>query len=239
MVEHAVICERWRIPLGGTDQDAWFLDWVRRKTKEASGHVTAGYAAYSSLVDLHGVGAYDRVVEFFGGMGCQSLVIENRLKPKSHIVYEKHPLAAEHLRRALKDYPAVSVVHGDALLNEEPADLFAMDFGDLTAHQANTTYRPVLKKVFDQKPKAVVLADISGPKLPLHRARYGEIIGHDCSTYENYLIGLTRWIEREFNCGLHACFYHPWSASMAFIPGPPRGGPVSPIPLQPRGIHLE
>lgn len=239
MVDYAVICERWRMPLGGTDGSAWFLDWVRRKPRESSTHVTAGYAAYASLAKADGAGAYAKVVEYFGGMGCQSMIIQDRFHPVEHVIYEQHEMAVEHLRFALRGVPGVSVRHGDALQNREPADLFAMDFGDLTAHKANTVYRPTLEWVFSQKPRAVVITDIAGPKLPLHRARYGQIIGGTPRSYPEYLQGLTGWFEREFGCGLYACFYHPWSAVMAFIPGPPRGGPISPAGLTPKGIHLE
>ena len=72
----ARICEQWTMPLH-KPKEQWFLDWVLRSPKEVSGHLTAGWHAYKSLLDHIDADEVETAREYFGGMGAQTLMIQS------------------------------------------------------------------------------------------------------------------------------------------------------------------
>jgi hypothetical protein len=236
-----IVCERWTMPLGRREPASqWFLDWVMRRPKESSQHVTAGFAAYSALAAAYpGPQPFTTATEYFGGMGCQSLMIQNLYGPEQHTVIEQHPLAAGHLNSLLRARPGARIILGDAYASDEPADLIGLDFGNLTILQAQTAMKPLLDRVFAAGPKAVVLTDIAGQRLHLQRKRYAELLGRDCPDYEAYLRGLAAYLERTYGYRLLACFHHRWSAVLALVPATVEVEPLyAPPPESPQGILL-
>jgi hypothetical protein len=230
----AIIAERIKIPLGtvGKDDDPWFLNWVLRKPAEASKHVTAGYAAASSLLGR----SYGSITEYYGGMGAQALILQRLFNPAVHHVVDRHPLAVEHMRASLP--PPIVVHRGDARAFYQPAELAVMDYGDLTIHKAQNDHKPMLDRVFAQAPKAALLTDIAGPRLHLQRERYEEELGVSCATYPEYLAGLSAYLYKTYGYRIHACYYHRWSAVMSLLPEP--GEPlITPVPEGPVGIQLQ
>lgn len=237
----AVICERWPIPLGEQGKSAWFLDWVLRRPKESSIHVTAGFAAYRSLrVAYPEEHPFETATEYFGGLGCQSLMIQEMYRPREHTVVELNTMASEHLRALLKGRPSATVRQADAFTVDYPADLVGLDFGNLTILQAQQgALRPLLDQVFAAGPKGVVLTDIAGQRLHLQRERYEGLLNHDCSTYPDYLEGLAKYLNDTYGYQALSCYYHRWSAVMALVPASLGISLViEPVPEGPRGIEL-
>ena len=70
------VCERWKMEVG-EPSDKWFLDYVIRSPKDAGTHLTAGWQAYKALGELE----VDSALEYFGGMGAQSLMIHAMFNP--------------------------------------------------------------------------------------------------------------------------------------------------------------
>jgi hypothetical protein len=234
----AVICERWPLKLGVPGgENAWFVDWVLRSPVQSGRHVTASYEAYLSLR-----GAYPQerpfgsALEYFGGLGCQSLIIRHLFSPPLHTVCEIHPEAVKHLRTL----PGVQVEQLDSLRYKGTAELLGMDYGNLTIHKAQRELRPMLERAFDSQPKAVVLTDIAGPHLHLHRQRYAEALGHECSDYPQYLHGLAAYWRRTYGYRVLHCSYHRWSAVMSLVPEGTEGATrIEPVSELPRGIVLQ
>lgn len=244
-VNRAIICERWDVPLAdSSDGNRWFADWVRRDPKQTSAHVTAGYCAYRALSLVYTPDELRTAEEFFGGLGCQSLIIGDRWRPEQHIIHEQHPAAVEHLRALL---PRADVRLSDSYAVEPAgADLVGLDFGDLTAWRLceGQAHRRLLDAVFTRKPKAVVLTDIAGPRLHLHRARYGVALGaRSLPSYPVYLEALVRWFQTTYDYALVRGYWQKWSTVLALVPaenfiGLHRPGDAEPRPDGPRGIEI-
>lgn len=237
-----VICEQWTMPLGRQDeQGKWFVDWVLHSPNGASQHVTAGYHALQSLRRAYGEERpFRSAAEYFGGMGCQALIVQNTLAPDRHTLLELHPLAVKHLQDLLGGRPGVEVRHGDAHQLHLEAELAVLDMPDMTALRAQTSHKPLLDRVFAAEPKAVVLTDIAGQRLHLQRERYARLLGHPCDTYPAYLEGVSGYLRGAYGYQVLAGFHHRWSAVLALVPARLYGGPPSltVTPESPRGILI-
>lgn len=241
-MSRAVICERWEMPLaehGGTSR--WFVDWVRRDAKQASAHVTAGYCAYRALSLVYTPDDLRTAEEFFGGLGCQSLIVNGLWRPEQHTIHEQHPSGVEHLRGLM---PWADVWQSDSYTVEPTgADLVGLDFGDLTAWRLREgqAHRRLLDAVFSRKPKAVVLTDIAGPRLHLHRERYGAVLGAESLPgYPTYLEALVRWFQTTYDYALVRGYWQKWSTVLALVPAANfiGLGALNPVPEGPRGIEI-
>lgn len=241
-MSRAVICERWGMPLEQhSDSGRWFADWVRRDTRQASAHVTAGYCAYRALSLVYTPDEITSAEEFFGGMGCQSLIIGDRWQPERHTVHEQHPAAVQHLRALL---PKADVRQSDSYaVQPSGADLVGLDFGDLTAWRLREgqAHRALLDAVLARRPKAVVLTDIAGPRLHLHRERYGSVLDAPAlPSYPVYLEALVRWFQTTYDYALVRGYWQAWSTVLALVPAENfiGLGMLNPVPDEPRGIEL-
>jgi hypothetical protein len=241
-VNKAILCERWEMPLAEqNDSSRWFVDWVRRDAKQASAHVTAGYCAYRALSLVYTPDELRTAEEFFGGLGCQSLIISDRWQPEQHTIHEHHPAAVEHLRTLL---PWADVWRSDSYAVEPVgADLVGLDFGDLTAWRLREgqAHRRLLDAVFARRPRAVVLTDIAGPRLHLHRERYSEVLGAvSLPSYRAYLEALVRWFQTTYDYALVRGYWQSWSTVLALVPAENfiGLGSLEPVPDRPRGIEI-
>lgn len=240
----ANICERWGMTLQPpAEGDEWFLDWVLRSPKEVSGHLAASWHAYLSLTPYFEDGEIEQVREYFGGMGAHALMIQELFAPTHHIVMDYSPDAVAHLQRVL-DPPAQAMI-SDAYDSDstQPADLVALDFGDLTVWKTREgePHRELLDRVFAHHPRAVTITDIAGPRLHLQRERYETLLGvGTCATYEGYLEALAYRMGTLYDYTLVAGYTHRWSTVMAFVPSADNGmiGSFHPIPASPIGLEL-
>lgn len=241
-LDQVKICERWTFPVQ-EEAGGWFLEWARRKPAEVSQHLTAGLCAYLSLQMVYGPGEIRTAREYFGGLGAQALMIQEQFQPRDHVVLDISSDAARHLRQMLMEKP-VWVSQADAYnpLNHAAADLVSLDYGDLTAWRLRhgEPQRRLLDKVMGMKPKAVVLTDVAGPRLHLHRERYASVIG-SFDTYEEYLYRLSGWVHEVYGYQLLRGYRHRWSAVLSFVPGRTPGrtpGMVLTVPDRPVGLEF-
>lgn len=236
----ARILERWDLEhLPKPDpKDSWFLDWALRSPHGASEHLTAGWHAYQSLRDLNI--SFDSAREYFGGLGGQALMIEEMFRPRRHLVSDISPRAANWLKHVSDRSFLVEQSDAYAPFNTTPADLVGLDFGDLTVWKTRSgqPHAKLLNRVFALEPKAVILTDVAGPHLHLHRDRYEILVG-DCSDYPSYLEGFAAMVEERWGYSLVAGFYHRWSTVMALVPvGAAPCGNFYPTPATPVGLEL-
>lgn len=242
------ICERWRISTAdlGDGAQPWFLDWVKREPEQVSRHLTAGLLAYGSLQSVYGPGELRSVHEYFGGIGAQTLMIQDGFRPESHVVLDNSPESVAWLRAGLRHRP-VQVRYGDSYLPEftAKADLVGLDFGDLTAWRLRPgqKQRELLDRVMRREPKAVVLTDIAGPRLHLHRERYGEVLHRrpqSLNSYPTYLYALVDWMRAYYGLRLVRGYQHRWSAVLAFVPVDrlQAEGHILPVPDSPKGLTV-
>ena len=241
------VCERWRMSLDPGAADGWFLDWVQREPAQVSRHLTAGLMAYASLQLVLQPGEIKTAREYFGGIGAQSLMIGDSFRPESHTVLDSSAESAAWLRQSLHQR-GVRVHQADSYDAGayRPADLVGLDFGDLTAWRLvpGQKHRALLDRVFEGKPKAVVLTDIAGPRLHLHRARYGRVLHRrpeHLVNYPTYLYALDDWFRAHYGYRMVRGYWHRWSAVLALVPAVrlfPEAGMLLPVPDSPRGLEI-
>lgn len=248
----ARICERWTMELEIPDDPhaEWFLDWAIRSTKDAGKHLTSGWLAYTSLLSVYGPEDIQIAHETFGGMGAQSLMIQELFAPKHHTVGEWAWAGVAHLQRTLPT--PVRASRMDAYSDQLPAkaDLYGLDFGDLTVwgtrHQDAEgrviAQRALLDKVFFQEPKAVVFTDIACRYLHLHRTRYESLLGPGtCGSYPDYLRALLSRLEVLYGYTLVRGYFDRWSTVMALVPVELKDsvpGELIPTPATPIGLEV-
>lgn len=242
----ARVLERYTIPLEQPEDkhDEWFMDWVLRSPAQAGRHLTAGWLAYSSLTQVLVPGSITTVHESFGGMGAQSLMIQELFAPLEHSVGEYSPDAVDHLTRLLRPMDGVGVHQWDAYADPPPfADLYGLDFGDLTVWKTrdDQPHRKLLDSVFAFEPKAVVFTDIACRYLHLHRERYESLLGPGtCGSYGTYLRALLARIEVLYGYSLVAGYWDRWSTVMSLVPSElvTNRGALQETPDAPVGLEL-
>lgn len=227
------ICERWNMTVADPNE-SWFLEWALRSPKDAGIHLTAGLKCYEMAADLDIYSA----VEYFGGIGAQSLMIQDLFRPEDHVVMDYSPEAARHLARLGGKWVS-DWADSYEPRNYRTADLVGLDFGDLTVWKTREgeKHRELMNRVFDGEPQAVVLTDVACRYLHLHRERYETLLGAGtCATYPSYLDALADRLEALYGYVMVGGFYHRWSTVMTLVPDGPRGvfvpTPESPIGLQ-------
>lgn len=240
------VCERWRLNLDRAEGTGWFLDWVRREPEQVSRHLTAGLMAYASLQLVYGPGELASAREYFGGIGAQTLMIQDGIRPEHHTVLDSSAESAAWLSAGMAHRP-VQVHQADSYLPSStlPADLVGLDFGDLTAWRLRPgqPQRELLDRVMTGRPKAVVLTDIAGPRLHLHRERYGEVLHRrpqSLANYPTYLYALDDWLRAHYGYRMVRGYWHRWSAVLALVPAARMAeeGALLPVPEEPKGLAL-
>lgn len=225
----------------GSFDEPWYGDWAVRNPKKISESITVGWYAYSSLLGVYDPEDIDTAYEYFGGMGAQSLIIQELFAPATHAVADYARESVTHMRRALPGHIDVDVA--DAYDGtSHPADLVGLDFGDLTVWKLRPgqPHRDLVDRVFAAEPRAVVVTDVASPRLHLHRDRYETMLGEgSCASYPSYLLALGEWFERTYGYVLVAGFYHRGAAKMAFAPAveADRGG-LHTVPPTPVGLEI-
>lgn len=233
------ICEKWTMYVQ-PPTEKWFLDYAVRSPKDSGVHLTAGLCSYQLVKEL-GI-EVDSAIEFFGGIGAQSLMIQDLFAPAHHVVMDYSQEAVTHIKAQV---PGVTVFQADSYdpMWTHRADLVGLDFGDLTVWKTRKgePHRGLLDRVFAEEPKAVVLTDIACRYLHLHRDRYEKLLGRGtCSSYEKYLDAFAVYLEALYGYRMVGGFHHRWSTVMALLPATswrPRGAFI-PTPDSPVGLKV-
>lgn len=235
------ICEKWTQYVE-QPTEKWFLDYVVRSPKDAGIHLTAGLLAYQAVDHAYPKrNSITTAVEYFGGMGAQSLMIQDLFDPVEHFAYDYSAEAVAHIKAQVPGVMALHVDSYDATLHM-PSDLVGLDFGDLTVWKTREgeQHRDLLDRVFAGEPKGVVLTDIACRYLHLHRERYENLLGAgSCATYETYLEALSDRLEALYGYVMVGGFHHRWSTVMALVPaGVSQRQAFVPTPASPVGLQV-
>jgi hypothetical protein len=241
----ALVCEKWKMDLhtpAGPPGEQWFLNWVMRKPKQSSVHVAAGWAAIKTARTHLASNPPQTAAEYFGGMGCWSIMLQHAFNLHTHNIIDSSALAVQHMQQALAGFPTAHVKQDDAYSARMKADLAVLDCGDMTAHRAinYSPLRNLLSDVFAQQPGAVILTDIAGPRLHLHRQLYARLLNHNCNTYTQYMRGLHTYLHQTYNYGMLKCYMHTWSGVMVLQQGHAQltSDAITHVPQLPIGLTL-
>lgn len=214
---------RWQLEFPEGSDEGWFLEYVLRSPRGAAAHMTAGELCYA---ELHKLGLeINSAFEVFGGIGANTLIVEDLWSPLVHVVNEFNMQAVDALLANLGDDVTVSYADAYRADFRPDADLITLDFGDLTVWKTREgqPHRKLLDKAFSAAPKAVTVTDIASRYLHLHRQRYETLLGQGtCDTYEHYLEALAHQIWAVYGYHMLVGYYDSWSTVMAFTQDPPQ-----------------
>src|SRR4051812_23189411 len=104
-MDHILVGGRWPLPLlPGTGGHYAYLETASKKNEQCFLHLTRDFATDGEL----------SAVEYFGGVGIFSTIIQNRFQPWEHYIYDNDPDCVRQLQSAFHGRGNVLVQHGDA-----------------------------------------------------------------------------------------------------------------------------
>lgn len=192
-----------------------FLYWLQEHPAHIAGHAAAEYRMYMEV--KHHLGNVDSAVEYFGGIGVGTMLIQHLLKPKDHTVYELDMACVTHLEG--QKWPGdVSVVYGDSseAMGKVYGQMVACDFGQFTASQLEKWSEP-LDRMFAREPDAVCITDTSITRFWPNRKRYENILGDTFADPPGYYLAMGRHVKKRWGYNLRlAMFRYGFAGYMLF-----------------------
>jgi hypothetical protein len=151
------------------------------------------------------------VVEHFGGVGMFTTIIQNILKPSSHLAMDLDKDCAMQLRSLLGEEYS-SQMDAKEGMGKWKADLIVCDFPNYSIKQIDQW---PWDRVFAQNPRYVVWSDVALRRLGLHRAFYSRIFGSDIYSHEDYVHAASREMFRRYGYTIRREFHHVYSYCIA------------------------
>lgn len=185
----ALLCEKWELPI--TDGKTGFFKHTN--VSELSRRAKC----FEWLVQDIPFGK--TVIEYFGGIGLQSVIIEETINPLFHDIYDIDEDCVEQLKIVFKDKP-VTVALKDAkeAMGATNSDIAILDFPNMTAKHYEEWDEP-LGRLFRSKPKLVEITDVGNRYLHLHRPLYSEILGQTVTTIEDYISAISKFLYQKYD----------------------------------------
>lgn len=206
MLKTALICEKWNIVLDDQGKSGFFQYMEPNEISRRSA------AMEWLLEDLpHAI----KVVEYFGGVGVQSVIIQGLLKPKTHHIFELDEDCIRQLKMLYDGNPFITVALGDAkeTMGTIEADLVMLDYHNMTAKHLEE-WETQLTAVFAKKPRWVELTDIAARYLHLHRPLYSSILGAEVTDIQSYIRGISCYLWRKYGYSISKAAYKATSCYM-------------------------
>jgi hypothetical protein len=134
------------------------------------------------------------VVEFCGGIGEFTLVVQNVLKPTTHRVFDLDQECVDHLKVT---FPQCQVEQGDArkTMKEHTADFVLFDPPRMRAEDLDLW---PIAEMLAFKPRYVVIGDTVRPRVALHRALHSKFFSLPVHTYDDYLLYYNEHLREKF-----------------------------------------
>lgn len=172
------------------------------------------------------------VVEWFGGIGCGSIIIQNMLHPWRHVIYELDPELHAHLAYT---FPRCYVVYGDSYQadHEYGGDIHVADNNTFTILRwlRDEQYADFMDKVFGNA-NYVVFTDTAVTIFYPHRERYARALGvTKIDDLADYVRGLSLRVKRRYGHSVIAAATHSHATYMVFAK---EGQPFHLIPRPPK-----
>ena len=208
-IKRVLVNQAWPIYFDDCESDdkASFLYWVNEHFPAVQVHGAAQLHVYQELKKQIPDINVDTVVEFFGGSGIGSGIIQGLFKPAKHYVYDKDSQCVTHLQ-AQKFTHACEIWQGDAkeaMLDEATYDyglssnyIIACDFFSFSAYRIPEWDRQ-FEAIFALEPLAVQITDTSIARLHLQRERYAKVLGREFTTTEGYLNAFSDYMWEHYN----------------------------------------
>jgi len=197
-LKKALICGKWEMEfemVTGTGKSPGegesFMDRIQKRPQTVSDCVWGSYLLLRRLPT--GL----RWVEFFGGVGIQTTLIQNLLVPVSHLVIERDELCYRHLQR---QFPNVEIRHQDALevLDSPPAaDIYILDWNAWTIHHWDRWERH-WKGLIEADPLGIIWWDTSKAFFHVNKNLYAQELHSEVRRPEDYARGFRHFLADKF-----------------------------------------
>jgi hypothetical protein len=210
-VLETLVCNRWKLPLlPGLGGHYAYLETASKKNEECFMHLTRDFPTNGEL----------SVVEYFGGVGIFSTIIQQRFQPWEHYIYDIDPDCVRQLESAFAGVEGVHVAQGDAkqTMGERQCDMVVLDFA---IHNFRTHEEWPFERVTDAKPQYLVWSDTALRRLGLHRALYTKAMdqwlegGKTIHSFEDYVMAYSRFIWRKYHYCITRVSHHVYSYFLA------------------------
>lgn len=180
-----LICGQWLLDLpegqrveSGEELSLPYSHYLLTHRKVLGQHAYCFLWLFSELV------AVDSVIEYFGGMGICTTIIDQVVRPESHTVVELDVGCVAHLQRV---YPKKNVLQADAfqLMGDLTADLVSLDFNSFSVSK-HRVHPEWLGSVFSAGPRYVEVTDSARSRWHFNRQVYGRAFGRELLNIEDY-----------------------------------------------------
>lgn len=188
------ICNKWELPLlDGKGGHYRYLDTASRRNAEC----------FLELVDGLRVAS---AVEYFGGVGIFSTIIQQVLHPFQHYVFDVDPDCVAQLRTIR----GLQATHGDAheTMGTLQAELVVCDFATCTLR---TVDEWPWSRVVAQRPRYIVASDTAIRRLGLHRSIYSRLASQNIHTFSDYVNAYSRHMWTRHGYSITRVAHHVYS----------------------------
>jgi len=184
-IRRALICDKWEFPI--IDGQSGFFKHTNIS------ELSRRAICFEWLID--GVPKDKTVTEYFGGIGLQSVIIQNSMKPSRHSIFDIDPDCISQIASLYQDTEAVKVELQDAkeIMGTSDDDVIILDFPNMTAKHYSEWAEP-LAAVFSKHPKLVEITDVGNRYLHLHRNLYSVLLGNNVDTIPDYIEAISRYL---------------------------------------------
>lgn len=210
----AIICGKWSINFlqhdhrsGRPTFEKSYLDEIDDHLVDASANATAMEFLLENLPQKLDV------VEYFGGAGIQSTIIQELLEPNKHIILEKDDGCVRQLRWLFNFCPQVSIFQGDAtqLIGYLDADVYVLDWNSWTIYHWSQ-WQQSWDLMMSRLPKAVIWFDSSWSYFHMNRERYGRRLRRKLTTRQSYTLALSSFFKKRYGYEIVRAAYCPRGA---------------------------
>lgn len=188
------ICDKWELPLlDGSGGHYQYLDSASKKNASCFLELVTGLQA-------------DSVVEYFGGVGIFSTIIQQVLAPSRHLVFELDGDCVTQLRTI----PGLVVSQGDAheTMGSVNGELVICDFPLCTLR---TITEWPLDRIAARHPRYIVVSDTSLRRLGLHRELYTKLSGEPVVTPADYVKVYSKFMWEHYGYSVSRVAHHAYS----------------------------
>lgn len=178
----ALLCEKWEFSFDADKKGGFFkhtnVSELSRRAK-----------CFEWL--LEGIPEGKKVVEYFAGIGLQSVIIQELIKPSEHWVYDIEPECCEQLSGL--GYP-LTVTQADAkkIMDTNFSEIVFLDFPDMTAIHYKE-WSEQFEQLFATQPKLVEITDVGNRYLHLHTGKYSEALGSAVTDIPSYIHAISKY----------------------------------------------
>jgi hypothetical protein len=158
----------------------------------------------------------DTVIEYFGGLGTMSRIIQDVIHPPVHIVYDVDKFCVDYLRKYLGN--GAQVEQGNFFdVVGIPANVAFLDVETFTLLKMDALFIKALTRAFACY-NTIVLVDTAVGKYHLNYEAYGNAFRTPVPTLEDYFKRLSDWYDTVFGWSILSVASHVRASYMLMYP---------------------